>query len=88
MHVNEPGMMVLPVTSITLAADGALTLPFAPTAAMRLPVTTMSPEAICSFPFMVTMRAPLKTTVPFGFARGASTTMSVTSGFSASTPWR
>jgi hypothetical protein len=58
--------------------------PRRPTAAMRLSVTSTSPLAITSSPFIVTMRAPVSSTDPLGLARGTSTVTSVISGSSAS----
>src|SRR5512134_3073282 len=50
---TRPGMIVLPLTSMMRAPAGTLTLPCAPTAAMRLPVTTTSPRSITSVAFIV-----------------------------------
>ena len=73
----NPGMIVLPDTSITRAPPGTFTLPCAPTPTMRLPVTTTSPRAITSSPFMVMMRAPRSTTVPVGRSLAAVTVTSM-----------
>ena len=61
-------MIVFPATSITRAPAGAVIL--GPTCAMRLPVTRMSPRSITSSPFMVTRRAPRRSTEPSGAGRG------------------
>ncbi len=61
-------MIVLPLTSITCAPDGAAML--GPTWAIRLLVTSTSPRSNTSSPFMVTMRAPRSSTLPCGVARG------------------
>ncbi len=45
---------------------GALSEPVLPTAAIRLSVTSTSPLAITSSPFIVMMRAPVSSTEPFG----------------------
>jgi hypothetical protein len=47
---------------------------------MRLFVTTTSPRAMTSSPFMVMMRAPRRTTVPVGRSFGAVMVMSVRVG--------
>ena len=79
----NPGTIVLPVTSMTFAPLGIATLPFAPTAAIRLSVITISPCSMISSPFMATIFAPLKTTVPFGLERWASMEILTISGLSA-----
>ena len=61
-----PGMIVLPVTSISFVPDGICTFPCGPTATMRLSFTRTSPFGMTSFPFIVRMRAPRSTTVPDG----------------------
>ncbi len=48
------------------APAGTSTLALGPTAAMRLPSTTMVPSAMTSSPFIVTMRAPLIAMMPDG----------------------
>ena len=58
---TNPGMIVFPAASIDLAPAGAVQ---APTQTMRLSVTTTSPLAMISSPFMLMIRAPLSTTVP------------------------
>ncbi len=77
---TKPGMIVLPDTSIVRAPLGTVTLPSAPTATMRLFVTTTSPRGITSSPFIVMMRAPRRTTVPVGRSLGAVIVMSVRVG--------
>jgi hypothetical protein len=66
--------------AVTRASDGTVSEPFRPTPAMRLSVTSTSPAAITSSPFIETIRAPLRSTDPFGRARADSTTISVFSG--------
>src|SRR5439155_19379 len=61
---TNPGMIVLPLTSITRAPAGGA--PRAPTDTMRLSVTTTSPFSTTSSPFMEMIRAPCNTTVPRG----------------------
>src|SRR5574338_334080 len=72
-----PGMIVLPDTSMIFAPAGILTAPRRPTLSIRLSRTTMSPFSMTSLPFMVMIRAPRSATTPDGFARAASTTISV-----------
>jgi len=69
----NPGTIVFPLTSNTLAPDG--TLPFAPTLLMRLFSTTMSAFLMTSSSlpvFIVTTVAPRSTIVPLGVLRGNS----------------
>jgi hypothetical protein len=73
-------MIVLPETSIVRAPAGTVTLPSAPTATMRLFVTTISPRGITSSPFIVMMRAPRRTTVPPGRSFGTVMATSVRTG--------
>jgi hypothetical protein len=73
-------MIVLPDTSIVRAPLGTWTLPSAPTATMRLFVTTTSPRWITSSPFIVMIRAPRNTTVPLGRSFGTVIATSVRTG--------
>ena len=57
-------MIGLQATSMTRAPLGTVTLPVAPTAVTRSPVTTTSPLGMTSSPFIVMIRAPRSTTVP------------------------
>jgi len=59
-------MIVLPVTSTVRASAGIATAPRGPTAAMRLPSTTITPSLRIWSPFMVTMRAPTRAIFPSG----------------------
>ena len=77
---TSPGMIVLPDTSIVRAPAGTVTLPSAPTAVIRLFVTTTSPRWITSSPFIVMIRAPRSTTVPLGRSFGAVIATSVRVG--------
>ena len=77
---TKPGTIVLPATSMTFAPAGTATRPLAPTATMRLPVTTTSARSSTSSPFIVATRAPVRTTVPVGRARGTSIDAVDTSG--------
>ena len=63
---TQPGMIVVPVTSIARAPAGIVMLPAGPTAVIRLFVTTMSPCSMTSLPFIVTMRAFFRTIEPVG----------------------
>ena len=65
---TNPGMTVLPETSISRALPGMSTVPLAPTPTIRLSRITMSPFSMISFPFMVTMRAPRSATTPSGLS--------------------
>jgi hypothetical protein len=51
-------------------------VPGAPTAAMRLPVTSTSAAGSTSSPFIVITRAPSSTNEPAGVARGATSAIS------------
>ena len=66
---TKPGTMVLPVTSITRAPDGAE--PRAPTLTIRLFRITTSAFSTTSLSFIVITRAPRSATVPSGISRGA-----------------
>ena len=58
------------------ALAGIGTVPLAPTPMIRLSRTTTSPEVMISSPFIVMIRAPLKTTVPRGLSFDTVTTIS------------
>ena len=79
-QASPADMIVLPETSIVRAPAGTATLPSAPTATMRLFVTTTSPRGMTSSPFIVMMRAPFSTTVPVGRSFAAVMVMSVRVG--------
>ena len=72
--------MVAPAMSIDVASAGTVTLPAAPTAVMRLFVTTMSPRAMTSSPFIVMIRALRSTMVPRGMSRVACTSTRFSAG--------
>ncbi len=64
-------MIVLPATLMVRAPAGAFSDPFLPTAAMRLSVTSTSPDGMTSSPFIVMMRAPVSSTEPLARDRGS-----------------
>jgi hypothetical protein len=68
-------MIVLPATSTVFAPAGMLTWERGPTSTMRSPRTTMTPSSMIppSAPAMVTIRAPVRATVPEG--RSAATSI-------------
>ena len=79
----NPGEIVLPRTSKTLAPAGAL--PRAPTLLMRLFSITMSAFFSTSSPFIVTTVAPRSTMLPLGVFRGTSKFTAISStSFSSS----
>jgi len=73
---TRPGMIVFPLTSMTVAPGAAGPLPVGPTETIRLSRTTKSPFSMTWSPFMVTIRAPRSTTVPRGTSRGTRMVMS------------
>lgn len=68
----SPGMIVLPLASITRSTPSVR---HAPTHAMRLPRTTIVPRSITVRRSTVMMRALVRAMVPVGTARGAASFM-------------
>ena len=75
-------MIVFPAASTRTASPGTSTADAGPTALIRLPSTTIVPSAITSSPFMVTMRALVNATFPFGLVRGTVRVTTIVSRFS------
>ncbi|MCO4773538.1 MAG: hypothetical protein KDA24_26125, partial [Deltaproteobacteria bacterium] len=65
-------MIVLPLASNSSAPAGIAIVPSAPTALIRLSVTTIVPRSMTSSPSIVMMRAPVNAVLPDGLARGTS----------------
>jgi hypothetical protein len=83
MRINEAGHNRL-ARNIDRACGRRRLDTILPTAAMRLSVTRTSPVAITSSPFIVMIRAPDKSTDPFGRERVTSTVTSARCGSVAS----
>ena len=77
---TNPGTIVLPEASIVRAPSGTASEPVGPRAAIRLSRTRISPFSTTSRPAIVTIRAPLSSTTPWGMSRSAWISISASAG--------